>query len=133
MELDGKHTSILFVCSLVDWPWVREAYNELRRGNPVPEPEGADVEGTEIYQPNEKQLMFCLGELPFIMGQLMVFRRPALRAIGGVACAEGQLVDDMYIGKRVHEAGFRGPALLQLDRKLLARLPLAPTAKECSE
>jgi ceramide glucosyltransferase len=46
-------------------------------------------------------------ELPFIMGQLMVFKREALQAIGGVACAEGQLVDDMYIGKRVHEAGYR--------------------------
>ncbi len=43
--------------------------------------------------------------LPFIMGQLMVLTRPALEAIGGVACADGQLVDDMYIGRRVHEAG----------------------------
>ncbi len=46
-------------------------------------------------------------ELPFIMGQLMVFRREALRAIGGVESVEGQLVDDMAIGKRVHEAGYR--------------------------
>ncbi len=44
--------------------------------------------------------------LPFIMGQLMVFRRAALAAIGGVGVAQGQLVDDMYIGKRVHEAGW---------------------------
>jgi ceramide glucosyltransferase len=46
-------------------------------------------------------------ELPFIMGQLMVFRREALEAIGGVESVEGQLVDDMAIGKRVHEAGYR--------------------------
>lgn len=46
------------------------------------------------------------GELPFIMGQLMVFRRQALDDIGGVGCAEGQLVDDMYIGKRLAEAGW---------------------------
>jgi ceramide glucosyltransferase len=45
-------------------------------------------------------------ELPFIMGQLMVFRRAALAAIGGVESVEGQLVDDMAIGKRVHAAGF---------------------------
>jgi len=44
--------------------------------------------------------------LPFIMGQLMVFRREALAAIGGVECADGQLVDDMYLGRRVHEAGY---------------------------
>ncbi|HEY2747784.1 MAG TPA: glycosyltransferase, partial [Polyangia bacterium] len=42
-------------------------------------------------------------ELPFIMGQLMVFRREALQAIGGVESVQGQLVDDMAIGKRVHE------------------------------
>ena len=46
-------------------------------------------------------------ELPFIMGQLMVFRREALAAIGGVESAQGQLVDDMAIGKRVHEAGYK--------------------------
>jgi ceramide glucosyltransferase len=45
-------------------------------------------------------------ELPFIMGQLMVFRREALEAIGGVESVEGQLVDDMAIGRRVHEAGW---------------------------
>ena len=47
------------------------------------------------------------GELPFIMGQLMVFRRAALDAVGGVGCAEGQFVDDMYIGKRIAAAGWK--------------------------
>ncbi|MCU1278564.1 MAG: hypothetical protein JWM53_2110 [bacterium] len=46
-------------------------------------------------------------ELPFIMGQLMVFRREALEAIGGVESVQGQLVDDMAIGKRVYEAGYK--------------------------
>ena len=45
-------------------------------------------------------------ELPFIMGQLMIFRREALAAIGGVECADGQLVDDMYLGRRIAEAGW---------------------------
>jgi ceramide glucosyltransferase len=47
------------------------------------------------------------GELPFIMGQLMVFTRRALAAVGGVQCAEGQFVDDMYIGQCVARAGFK--------------------------
>ena len=47
------------------------------------------------------------GELDFIMGQLMVLRRPALDAVGGVGVAEGQFVDDMYIGRRLHDAGWR--------------------------
>ena len=47
------------------------------------------------------------GELPFIMGQIMVFTRRALAAVGGVQCAEGQFVDDMYIGQCVARAGFK--------------------------
>jgi len=47
------------------------------------------------------------GELPFIMGQIMVFTRKALAAVGGVKCAEGQFVDDMYIGQCVARAGFK--------------------------
>jgi ceramide glucosyltransferase len=46
------------------------------------------------------------GRVPFIMGQLMVFRADALAAIGGPACADGQLVDDMYIGRCMTRAGF---------------------------
>ncbi len=46
-------------------------------------------------------------ELPFLMGQLMLFRREALEAIGGVQCAEGQLVDDMFLGARLVEHGWR--------------------------
>ncbi len=45
------------------------------------------------------------GALPFIMGQLMVLRREAIDEIGGLSCAEGQLVDDMYIGAQIYRAG----------------------------
>ena len=47
------------------------------------------------------------GDLPFIMGQLMVFRRECLRDSGGVACAKGELVDDMAIGRCVAKTGWR--------------------------
>jgi ceramide glucosyltransferase len=47
------------------------------------------------------------GDLPFIMGQLMVFKRECLRSIGGVACAKGELVDDMAIGRCVARRGWR--------------------------
>ena len=46
-------------------------------------------------------------ELPFLMGQLMLFRREALEAIGGVASARGQLVDDMFLGARLVRHGYR--------------------------
>lgn len=48
-----------------------------------------------------------IGDLPFIMGQLMVFRRECLRDIGGVACARGELVDDMAIGRCAAKKGWR--------------------------
>jgi ceramide glucosyltransferase len=58
------------------------------------------------YSPAVALVAGAEGELPFIMGQFMVFKREALEAIGGVGCAEGQFVDDMYIGKRVADAGW---------------------------
>jgi ceramide glucosyltransferase len=48
-----------------------------------------------------------VGDLPFIMGQLMVFRRECLRDIGGVVCARGELVDDMAIGRIAAAKGWR--------------------------
>jgi ceramide glucosyltransferase len=47
------------------------------------------------------------GEMPFIMGQFMVFKRETIESIGGLESADGQLVDDMYIGARVRAAGYR--------------------------
>lgn len=45
--------------------------------------------------------------LPFMMGQCMLFRRQVLDEIGGIECADGQLVDDMYLGAQVVRAGWR--------------------------
>jgi ceramide glucosyltransferase len=47
------------------------------------------------------------GELPFIMGQFMVWKRSAIHAIGGLKSARGQIVDDMYLGARVRAEGLR--------------------------
>ena len=64
-ELETKHKAVLFVCSMLDWPWVREAYTDRAPD----EAEDAEVEATTIYPPEEKTLLFMLGELPFITGQ----------------------------------------------------------------
>jgi hypothetical protein len=63
-QLEGRHRSVLFVCSLLDWPWVREAYHKQR---PVEMPD-------EFFAPistfgvEARTLVFLLGELPFITG-----------------------------------------------------------------
>jgi len=47
------------------------------------------------------------GALPFIMGQYMVFKREAIEAIGGLEAADGQLVDDMFLGACLNANGYR--------------------------
>lgn len=47
------------------------------------------------------------GELPFILGQCMAIRREAIAAIGGLEAAQGQIVDDLYIGQLLRRAGLR--------------------------
>lgn len=60
-----------------------------------------------LYSPLAARAAGTTGELPYIMGQLMVWKREALDAIGGLECATGQLVDDMYLGRRLAAAGYK--------------------------
>jgi len=60
-----------------------------------------------LYGPQAALEMLHEGTLPFIMGQTMVLRREALDAAGGLEASEGQLVDDMHIGARIHAIGYR--------------------------
>src|SRR5262245_33390917 len=63
-ELERKYKSILFICSILDWPWIREAYVE--RYDDATDDDA--IEETSLYQPDERTLLFLLGELPFITG-----------------------------------------------------------------
>ncbi len=58
------------------------------------------------YQPLVARAADAEGRMPMMMGQLMVFTREALQAIGGIECARGQLIDDMYLGLRLIDAGY---------------------------
>lgn len=62
--LETRHERILFVCSIIDWPWIREAFVE--RSPLQTEPDL--VEETSIFQADPETLLFILGELPFITG-----------------------------------------------------------------
>lgn len=61
-QLEKKHKSILCICSVLDWPWIREAYQEDSPATLRDE----EVEETVCYQPDPQTLLFLLGELPFI-------------------------------------------------------------------
>ncbi len=63
-RLETRHKLTLFVCSILDWPWVKDAYS---RALPPPEPEPAD-ERAVAFGVDPRTLIFVLGELPFITG-----------------------------------------------------------------
>ncbi len=62
-ELEQRHDSILLVCTLIDWPWIREAYQA--GGCKAAEPH---VKATMTCAVDPRTLAFVLGELPFVTG-----------------------------------------------------------------
>ena len=62
-ELEQQHESILLVCSLLDWPWIRDSY---RRGGRICDDQ--DVAETQPLAVDPRTLAFVLGELPFMTG-----------------------------------------------------------------
>ena len=63
-ELEDRHKSILLVCSLTDWPWIRDAY---QRKLEVEEP-ASFFAPVQTFGVDPKTLVFLLGELPFLTG-----------------------------------------------------------------
>ncbi len=63
-ELEDRHESILLVCSLADWPWIRDAYTR-RAEVDDPSPFFAPV---QTFGVDPRTLVFLLGELPFLTG-----------------------------------------------------------------
>lgn len=71
-ELEKKHDSILFICSLLDWPWIRDAYQQhsaphdaeqLDRDIDEPESVFAPI---QTYRVDPETYLFFLSELPFV-------------------------------------------------------------------
>jgi hypothetical protein len=63
-ELEFRFKRIALVCSVLDWPWIREAY--LDRTESLADDE--EVESPVAYEADRESLLFLLGELPFITG-----------------------------------------------------------------
>ncbi|MEA2632054.1 MAG: hypothetical protein QOE66_2273, partial [Chloroflexota bacterium] len=63
-ELETRYRSILLVCSLLDWPWIRDAYGRRL------EPEEVDsfFAPLQTFAVDPLTLLFVLGELPFLTG-----------------------------------------------------------------
>ena len=63
-NLEQRYQSVLFVCSVLDWPWIREAYVQQLPADA----EDERIQPTDVYQPDPRTLLFLLGELPYITG-----------------------------------------------------------------
>ncbi len=64
-ELEARYRSILFVCSILDWPWIRDAYQ--RRLEP-PRARVVLLADRHATRSIPGRLIFALGELPYITG-----------------------------------------------------------------
>ena len=62
--LEARHKSILLVCSLIDWPWIKDAYNQ---GTDSEEP-AAFFAPIQSFGVDPKTLIFLTGELPYLTG-----------------------------------------------------------------
>lgn len=60
LEMDHRH--ILLICSLLDWPWIKEAYDE-RLAYPQPEKPASPP---HLYSIDKSTLFFALSEFPYI-------------------------------------------------------------------
>ena len=73
-ELEQRHERVLFVTSVLYWPWIREAYQGLvqaaqdSRAAQPRAPEDDDVLPPQCYDVDPKTLIFLFDELPFITG-----------------------------------------------------------------
>ncbi len=61
-ELEEHYSSILFVCSMTDWVWIRDAYVSQTEQTV----EDDEIEETDIFAVDPYKSLFMLGELPFI-------------------------------------------------------------------
>ena len=61
-ELSIDFERILFVCSILDWPWIRESFHNRELERPEHEPS----RDCETFAVDPETLYFFLGELPFV-------------------------------------------------------------------
>jgi hypothetical protein len=64
-RLSAQHESVLCLCNIMDWPWLRDAFNSAVER---PAPPTWSETPTESFGVSARTLTFMLGELPFITG-----------------------------------------------------------------
>jgi hypothetical protein len=112
-ELSVDYKNILFVCSILDWPWIRQAFNDRELERPEPE----DVSDCERMGVDPQTLYFLLGELPFIT-QLYEVARSELESDENLS-VDG--VKELLISARTEYKLVHGRRARRITPKLLAQ------------
>ncbi len=63
-QLEQEQENIVCVCSILEWPWLREAYRQPPSELPLHD----SVDPPVLHGVHPKSLMFLFGELPYITG-----------------------------------------------------------------
>ncbi len=63
-RLSGSYKKILFVCGILEWPWIRQVFQQHASSPHDDEP----VSDTGRYPVETNTLYFMLGEVPFVTG-----------------------------------------------------------------
>ena len=61
-QLEMEYSNVIFICSIMDWPWVKEAYDERLKISPPKRSE----ELPTLYGVEKNTLFFALTELPYV-------------------------------------------------------------------
>ncbi|MEQ8791052.1 MAG: hypothetical protein RIC55_32620 [Pirellulaceae bacterium] len=122
-ELSQQCESILLVCSVVEWPWIRQAYLENQPCDAANE----SVEPVEHYPVDPQTLLFLFGELPFITG---LYERARKELEDDENLSIDGVKELLLAARDAYRADFKGrarnitPHLLRLCLKYLRNLSL---------
>ncbi|MFN5394124.1 MAG: hypothetical protein ACK5EO_09450, partial [Planctomycetota bacterium] len=79
LAMRSTYRSLVALCPLETWPWLREAIQKkIQRNDPKPDQRVDSQEefySTDLYAIDPRSYLFALGELPFITGLVELARR----------------------------------------------------------
>ena len=125
-ELEENYESILLVCSVLEWPWIREAYQNAG-SDEGHRPEHDAVEETTTYGVQPQTLMFMLGELPFVTA---LYERARVELEDDENLSIDGIKELLIAARRTYLDEFRGrarkitPALLKTTLRYIRNLTL---------
>ncbi|MDR4502901.1 MAG: hypothetical protein MRJ96_15765 [Nitrospirales bacterium] len=126
-ELELYSESILGLCPLEDWPWIRMAYQNRTSY----EPHEALTTQPEVFSVKTEALYFVLGELPFVTQLYETRRREArddrhvsIDAIKELLMETRTRWQHSWLAERVQESNWVTPQLLQMYLQYVRNLSL---------